>query len=110
MVLDGGGWLFAPTYLPTGEEIFLGGAGSNPGSYNDPTANRLISHSLTSSALGYLFDYENYLAKQLPVIWQPTPVEGLFEVSKDLEGVALNSFGSITPEYWHWKTPASQRP
>ena len=33
----GGGWLFSPDYLPTGEEIFATGAGSNQGDYSDPT-------------------------------------------------------------------------
>ena len=37
----GAGWIYAPDYYPTGEEIFSTGAGSNSGSYSDPTNDAL---------------------------------------------------------------------
>ena len=33
----GAGWIFSPDYYPSGEEIFQTGAGSNSGSYSNPT-------------------------------------------------------------------------
>ncbi len=46
-----------------------------------------------------MFDYENYLAEQLPVVWQPTNDVTPFEVSKDLGGASsFNSYGALTPE------------
>jgi peptide/nickel transport system substrate-binding protein len=101
------GWAYAPDYLPTGEYLFSGGASINAGSYNDPTANRLIAKTLTSSDLGDMFDYENYLAQQLPVVWQRDNDVNTFEVSKGLGGASsFNGYGALTPEYWYWKTPS----
>ncbi len=100
-----GGWAFYPDYLPTGENIFAGGSATNVGGYENTNANRLITETLVSKRLGYLFDYENYLATQVPVIWQPDNSLTVFEVSKNLGGVSpINALITLTPEYWYWKT------
>ncbi|MGO9584579.1 MAG: ABC transporter substrate-binding protein [Acidimicrobiales bacterium] len=99
----GGGWLYSPDYLPTGDEIFATGAGSNAGSYNDPTNNHLIQLTNTSSNPIYFTQFENYLQKELPVVWQPTPVYTLQEIAKNLYGVTpINALENVTPEYWHY--------
>jgi peptide/nickel transport system substrate-binding protein len=99
----GGGWLYSPDYLPTGEEIFATGAGSNSGSYNDPMNNKLIKLTTVSSDPSYFTQFENYLQKELPVIWQPTPVYANYEVSKSIYGVTpFNALENLTPEYWHY--------
>ena len=67
----GGGWIYAPDYLPTGEALFATGAGSNSGSYSDPTMDRLIKATQQQNGTGPLYTYEDYAAKQLPVIYQP---------------------------------------
>jgi peptide/nickel transport system substrate-binding protein len=98
----GGGWIFSPDYLPTGEEIFQTGAGSNSGNYNDSTNNKLITETNHSSSLSIFDKWENYLAKQLPVIWQPigTPIG---ELSKNLGGtLPNNALLNLTPEYWYF--------
>ena len=46
----GGGWIFSPDYLPTGEEIFATGAGSNSGDYNNAENNTLIHETNVSAA------------------------------------------------------------
>jgi peptide/nickel transport system substrate-binding protein len=98
----GGGWLFAPDYLPTGEEIFATGAGSNSGNYNDPENNSLIIQTNKSSSATVFTTWENYLAKQLPVIWQPNSV-GEAEIAKNLGGVTpLSALKDLTPEYWYF--------
>ncbi len=98
----GGGWIYAPDYLPTGGEIFATGAGSNSGSYSDPTNDGLINKTHLSSDLKYLHQYETYLAQQLPVVWQPNPANELLEVSKSVGGVApVNALLNLTPEYWY---------
>jgi peptide/nickel transport system substrate-binding protein len=103
-----GGWGYSPDYLPTGEALFSAGGSFNLGSYNDPTANRLITESLTSNGSGQFFAYENYLADQIPVLWQPNVNLVLpFEISKDLGGVSpINTLQTLTPESWYWKTPS----
>ncbi|MGH9170347.1 MAG: ABC transporter substrate-binding protein [Acidimicrobiales bacterium] len=98
----GGGWLFAPDYLPTGEEIFATGAGSNSGNYNDPKNNSYIIQTNTSTSKSIFTTWENYLADQLPVIWQPDGV-GETEIAKDLGGVTpINALANLDPEYWYF--------
>jgi peptide/nickel transport system substrate-binding protein len=101
----GGGWLFEPDYMPTGEHLFSEGADANSGSYHNAAAERLITETHTSNKLGDLHAYENFLAESLPVLWQPNNQLSPYEISKDLGGVSpINTLGSLTPEYWYWKT------
>jgi peptide/nickel transport system substrate-binding protein len=81
-----GGWDYEPDYYPTGEQLFAGGAESNFGEYTDPTADRLIAATNTSSSLGALYSYENYIATHLPDIWQPQTTVELNEVGNDVCG------------------------
>ncbi len=97
----GAGWIFAPDFYPSGEEIFASGAGSNSGNYVDATNDKLIKQSYQTNAS--LTAYENYLAKNLPVIWQPNIANPISEIQKGLEGVTpQNPLQAITPEDWHW--------
>lgn len=96
----GGGWIFAPDFYPTGEDLFQTGASSNSGSYSDPKADQLIKSTTQGNAS--LSGYENYLAKQLPVVWQPIAVTAN-EVNKKLQGVTpFNPLTSINPENWYF--------
>jgi peptide/nickel transport system substrate-binding protein len=69
----GGGWSYGPDFYPTGESIFETGSNINEGSYSDAQNDKLINATHLKSGVGPLQTYENYLAKQLPVIWQPAP-------------------------------------
>lgn len=96
----GGGWIFAPDFYPSGEVLFQTGASSNAGSYSDKTADNLIKATTQGNAT--LANYENYVAKQLPVVWQPAAVTAN-EINKKLQGVTpLNPLLSITPEDWYF--------
>jgi len=96
----GGGWIFAPDYYPSGEVLFQTGASSNAGTYTDPQADTLIK--ATTQGTADLFAYENYLAQQLPVVWQPQAVT-VFEVNKKLQGVMpINSLQTLNPEDWYF--------
>lgn len=98
----GGGFVYAPDYMPTGEEVFATGAGSNVGSYSNARADDLIAETTTSGDGAFLADYENFVQTQVPVIWEPNPALQLVEVSRSLGGVMpLNPLGTLTPEYWH---------
>ncbi len=97
----GAGWLFSPDYYPSGEPIFQTGAGSNSGSYSDPTNDANITASITTQTP--LTTYENYLAQQLPGVWQPNSVTSLTEVVKGLHGVIpQNPLWAINPEEWRF--------
>ena len=96
----GGGWIFAPDFYPSGEDLFLTGAGSNSGSYSDKTMDSLIKSTTVGTAS--LDQYEVYGAKQLPVVWQPITL-GAGEINKKLQGVTpLNPLENINPEDWYF--------
>jgi hypothetical protein len=68
------GWNFnGPGFEPTGAPLFETGASSDPGSYSDPTEDKLINETETSSSLGVFDQYATYTANQLPFIWLPSP-------------------------------------
>jgi peptide/nickel transport system substrate-binding protein len=96
----GGGWEFSPDYYPTGEEIFSTGAGSNSGSYTNATND--ANTKATDDTDVNLDTYQNFLAKDLPVIWQPNPAYEMSEISNKLHGATpQNVFGYLTPENWY---------
>jgi peptide/nickel transport system substrate-binding protein len=96
----GAGWIFAPDYYPSGEDLFQTGASSNGGQYSNPTADTLIKATTQGNA--NLYAYENYVAKDLPVVWQPNPVTVL-EINKNLQGVVpANPLLTLNPETWYF--------
>jgi peptide/nickel transport system substrate-binding protein len=97
----GSGWIFAPDFYPTGEAMFQTGAGSNFGAYSDPVNDANILATRVGPAP--LTTYENYLAEQLPVLFQPGQASALTEVHKGLSGVTpQNPLGSLNPENWRY--------
>ena len=100
----GGGWLYVPDYLPTGEEIFATGAGSNQGDYSNAQNDTLIRETNENSNLSVFYQWEDYLAQQLPVIWQPLAATAV-EISNRIGGVLpINALLDLTPEYWYFKS------
>jgi peptide/nickel transport system substrate-binding protein len=99
----GGGWSFAPNFLPTGDELFECGAVGDSGGYCDSANDGLISKTLTSSNLSYMYQWQDYLATQIPVEWEPNADYQLTEVASNLKGVVPQSPTlDITPENWHY--------
>ncbi len=99
----GGGWSFAPDYLPTGEELFQSGAVANSGEYSNPVNDALIQETLTSGDVDDMYEWQDYLARQLPFIWQPNADYQLTEVADDLKGVFPQSPTlSLNPENWYF--------
>lgn len=89
--------------LPTGDGLFLPGAALNAGSYADPTNTANIHATLSSNAPSAFFTYENYLAKQLPWLWMPTPPYQLTMIKSDLKGVSpQNGYLYLTPENYYF--------
>jgi peptide/nickel transport system substrate-binding protein len=99
----GGGWIYSPDFYPTGEEIFATGAGSNAGQFSNSTENSLIKATNSSSSLTALYKYENFTAKELPVIWQPETALQLNEVGKNVCGFnPENPLFSWEAENWYF--------
>jgi peptide/nickel transport system substrate-binding protein len=99
----GGGWSFSPDYLPTGETLFVCGSIANSGGYCSSTNDSLIDKTLTSSNLSYMYNWQDYLAPQLPLMWQPNAVYYLAEVANNLHGVIPQEVTlNLTPEDWYF--------
>ena len=97
----GGGWTFVPDYYPSGETLFLSGSGANSGGYTNAKNDSLINQTLTNNSTGSLFSWQDYLAQQLPVVWQPNGVYQLTEIVNNLSGVIPQSTTlNINPEEW----------
>jgi len=97
----GGGWLYAPDYYPSGEPLYLTGAGSNSGLYSSPTMDSLIKQTLSSNVK--LTAFANFTATDLPVLWDP-----LSYVTTEVSKSVRSSIGfqdvleTATPEYFHF--------
>jgi peptide/nickel transport system substrate-binding protein len=97
-----GGWAFdGPGYEPTGEPIFQTGAGSNSGSYSNPTEDTLIGETHTDSSLSVFKQYATFTAQQIPFIWLPENYL-VQAVSSKLQGVTFNPLYTMLPEYWYF--------
>lgn len=99
----GGGWSFAPDYEPTGETLFMCGAIANSGGYCNKTNDNYINQTLTSDNPQIMYTWQNYLAKQLPVMFQPNGVYSLTEIVNNLRGVTPQSPTlTFNPENWYF--------
>jgi peptide/nickel transport system substrate-binding protein len=100
----GAGWIYAPDYYPSGEDLFLTGSIANYGSYSDATDDQLIKATLAPNATNQtMFTWEKYIASQVPVIWMPDYDNPLYEVAKNLKGASSwNVFDNINPEDWSY--------
>jgi peptide/nickel transport system substrate-binding protein len=104
MVNWGGGWEYSPDNYPTGGELFGSGAGHTGfGNYANTQANQLIAATHTAAnAQAALNSYQNYMAKTLPVIYQPSAAYSISAISKKLHGVTQNPFLDLAPETWYF--------
>lgn len=95
-----GGWVY---HYPTGEILFKTGAGGNFGHYTDARTDELIDRTVTSDDPQVLYEYQDYIAEQVPVIFTPNFPIRLFEVARNLRGFEpVNPFGMINPENWYY--------
>jgi peptide/nickel transport system substrate-binding protein len=89
--------------VPTGGALFLPGATLNAGNYSDPVNTANVNATLNSNNPSAFFKYENYLAKQLPWLWMPTPPYQLTMIKSTLKGVdPQNGYLQLTPENYYF--------
>jgi peptide/nickel transport system substrate-binding protein len=85
--------------IPTGEELFGTGSGSNSGDYSNPTNDHNIKvTNTTASATAEakaIFQYEDFLARDLPVVYTPEEPSALTMYKSDLKGLVPQS-----PNLW----------
>lgn len=111
----GGGWVYSPDYFPTGGELFTTGASSNNGDYSNPTndANIVATHTAANQTaeIAALFKYEDFLAKQLPVVWMPNGPYQLTMYKSNLGGFTPQGiYDEIYPQKYTCGTGACPTP
>lgn len=95
-------WTYVPTYYPSGDPmvedtgiIYPG----NPAFVN--TVLNLVTLSHQQPGLPGLYQYENYMAKELPFLWMPNAAYQISVISNKLKGIsAQDTTGHIYPENW----------
>jgi peptide/nickel transport system substrate-binding protein len=99
----GAGWYFSPGYNePDGSDLFATTGVDNVGFYSSPTANALIS-KIGSGGYPAFYAYENYIAKQLPLLWMPQPDLQISAINSKLKGVLpQDPDGNVYPEDWYF--------
>jgi peptide/nickel transport system substrate-binding protein len=99
----GGGWSFYPDVQPTGETLFKCGAIANAGGYCDPSNDTMIDKTLASSDLTLMYDWQNYLSAQVPMLWVPNAPYMVNEIKDTLKGVTPQEPTlNLTPENWYF--------
>ena len=101
----GGGWIYAPNYFPSGDEVFSTGAEANYGGYTDATMDSSIAATQTAATPSALGSYQLYAAKALPVLWMPTAYPQLSAINNKLRGTQpQDPLLGIYPETWSWSS------
>lgn len=102
-----GGWTYGTGY-PSGGGLFSTTGSENMGSYNSAAMDQLIQGTYapgtTSQQLQHLYAYEEYAAKNLPVLFIPSPAETLV-YSKNLQNVLayFDPAGALfEPNHWYY--------
>jgi peptide/nickel transport system substrate-binding protein len=97
-----GSWYY-PVFA-SGERLFSTGAPVNLGSYSNPEADRLIEATQFSADESALKAYNDFLAKDLPVLWMPNPVYQISAYKSGLQGVEpQDPMNYFYFQDWSWK-------
>jgi peptide/nickel transport system substrate-binding protein len=97
-----GSWYY-PAFA-SGERLFATGAPVNLGSYSNPDADKLIDATQFSSDQSALTAYNDFLAKDLPVLWMPNPVYQNSAYRSGLQGVEpQDPMNYMYFQDWSWK-------
>ena len=76
---------------------------ANSGGYCNPSNDAMINQTLSSTNLSYMYSWQNYLAKQLPVEWQVNAPYLVAEITNNLKGATPESTTlSLNPENWYY--------
>ncbi|GAA3672972.1 ABC transporter substrate-binding protein [Nonomuraea antimicrobica] len=98
-----GSWYY-PAFA-SGERLFQTDAPVNLGSYSSPEADQLIEKAQFSDDAGALQEYNDFLAKDLPVLWMPNPVYQVSAYKSGLQGVdPQDPMNLMYFQDWSWKS------
>jgi peptide/nickel transport system substrate-binding protein len=97
-------WFYGNDSYPTGGQLFKTGAAFNAGSYSNPHLDALIQATHTSSGAKPLYAYEDFMARNLPVLWQPVAPQQVSAIKTSLGGALPQSpILNINPENWYFE-------
>jgi peptide/nickel transport system substrate-binding protein len=93
---------------PSGAGYYNTNAINNYGGYSSAEMDNLINATEYGSSSSAFYAYEDYAARQLPLLWLPN-ASNVFVYKSNLAGITpLNPFsGTINPEVWYYTKPAS---
>ena len=72
-------------HYPSGEILFKTDAGGNFGHYTDARADDLVDRSVTSDDLEALYEYQDYIAEQVPSVRTVLAMEAVAEPAAELD-------------------------
>ena len=101
----GEGWSYVPDYLPTGDELFGKGSAGNLGHYDNAHNDELVKRTVQASdqdLLPLMYQWEDFLTGQLPVMYQPAAPAALVETVDNLRIGPLDPTLAISPESWYF--------
>ena len=93
---------------PSGANMFNTDANGNYGGYSSPEMDKLINETEYGPSASVFYQYEDYAAEQLPLLWLPNP-SNIIVYKSNLAGVTpLNPFsGTLNPEVWYYTKSSS---
>lgn len=101
-----GNWIYIPDIYPSGEDIFSTtttyGYAYNRGLFVTSRNTTLIKATDTTRMT--LGPWENYIAKQLPFLFQPQFAQQFSEIDKSLDATPPGPLEELTPATWRWKS------
>ncbi|MHB1931194.1 MAG: ABC transporter substrate-binding protein, partial [Acidimicrobiales bacterium] len=97
-----GGWQYGmPINYPVGDLIFQC-PGTGDGGWCSPQLDRIMTAAETTNSTQPLYQYENYVHTNLPVLWLPLQDYQLSAISDRLHGATPQNPGYwINPQYWY---------
>ena len=98
-----GGWAFnGPGFEPTGEPLFATGAGSNSGNYSDPTMDKLINATHTSSACRRSSQLRHVRGAAAAVHLGAAKLRRSRRSATSCTASRFNALWILLPEYWYF--------
>ncbi|MEI8147928.1 MAG: ABC transporter substrate-binding protein [Actinomycetes bacterium] len=96
-ICEYGGWQFGA--YPSGEGIFVMGAGGNSGDVDDATLTAKALEAVTGTSATAMKDFATYGATYLPYLFQPNTFGVALVNKKVKDALPPNSLGDFNPEY-----------
>jgi len=95
-------WSYEPDYEPTGGVLFSSHGAANYGTYTSRQNDLNIKATHAANSIAAMHTYEDYMTRNLPVVWLPNSWF-LWEISPKLHGAVSTGsdpYSEIYPQQW----------